>query len=323
MAQYVCPSCNAVLSNDFRFCPHCGHKIQKQNVCQECNCININSAKFCQECGALLSNGLNVDPQLKVNKQSKPGEIDPPPVNGITIEFRYSSAQTFELALECAKQFPTFQQYEEGKKAIYRVTFDPSNMASVLELVEYLKGWRRRVLYVNAEKVTWDSVFSFKWCYEKRMTSFKPEIYCFGYEHESEINIWGCIYAHMPFYEYTDWFCWGKWLNTMGDWQFDKERIRHELQKELFRYRFCPAMQSDLVEDALNILPEVVNPNKDKNWKFKWGGDNSSGLLVTINRYGVKEKRFAKGVSPNGPGALKEIIKRMKYRLPDTKNINW
>jgi hypothetical protein len=130
-------------------------------------------------------------------------EIEPPPANGITIEFPYSTAQAFDFAVASAKQFPTFQQYREDKKAVYRVTFDPLDMASALELVEYLKGWRRRVVYVDGEKVTWDSVFSFVWCYEKKKASFKPEYYCFGYENEYDINIWGCVQARLSFTDRT------------------------------------------------------------------------------------------------------------------------
>jgi len=70
----------------------------------------------------------------------------------------------------------------------------------------------------------------------------------------------------LSFTDNAQWFCWGEWQSNKGDWKFDKDRIRHELQKN--QYRFCPALQHDLVEDVLNTLPDVVNPNKDKKWKF-------------------------------------------------------
>lgn len=315
MPPNTCPSCNVELTGEFRFCPNCGHDLKKPIVCPNCEYQNESNSKFCQECGT---------PPTKTRTKAKTAdsqpaivEIEPPPSNGITIEFPYSSAQTFEFAVECAKKFPTFKQYGEDKKAIYRVTFQPFEMESAIELVEHLKGWRRTV-YVDGEKVTWDSVFSFSWCYEKKKASFKPEFYCFGYENEYEFNVWGCIQARLPFTENSQWFCWGSYLNNKGDWKFDKERIRHELQKTLYPYRFCPALQHGLVEDVLNALPDVVNPNRDKNWKFveRWGDESMPGLVVTINRFGIQEKVTMKGVCPSGQGALKEMAKRMKFRLP-------
>lgn len=321
MSQNVCPSCGKELTSEFRFCPYCGYDMQKPIICPSCQYLNESNSKFCQECGAPLRDMVSSKPQTKssvADKQTVVVEIESPPSSGITIEFPYSSAQTFDFAVECAKRFPTFRQYGKDKKAIYRVTFDPQDMASALELVEYLKGWRRRVVYVDGEKVTWDSVFSFAWCYERKRASFKPEFYCFGYENEYEFNVWGCIQAHLPFTEHAQWFCWGTWLNNRGDWRFDKERIRHELQKSLYPYRFCPALQPQLIEDVLAALPDVVNPSKDKNWKFveRWGDESLPGLVVTVNRFGIQEKVVMKGVSPNGQGALKDLMKRMKFRLP-------
>ena len=111
------------------------------------------------------------------------------------------------------------------------------------------------------------------------------------------------------------------WLNNKGDWKFDKERISHELQKGLYQYRFCPALRPELIQDVLNALPDVVNPTKDKNWKFveRWGDENSPGLVVTMNRFGIKENVVMKGVAPNGQGALKDMAKRMKFSLPTGK----
>lgn len=167
------------------------------------------------------------------------------------------------------------------------------------------------MVYVDGEKVPWDSVFSFIWCFEKRKSSFKPDLYCFGYEDEWQINIWGCIRSDLPFTENANWCEWGQWKNKRGDWEFDKDRIRHELQKNLYPYRYCPVIQLDLAQESLAALPDKVNPNRDKNWKFieSWG-DETGGLAVTITRFGVKDKVIMKGVGPN-KGAIKEIARKV------------
>lgn len=311
MAQHSCPSCDKVLEDHYRFCPKCGIDLQAPIVCPDCSYPNENNSKFCQECGI----------PLKGNRARKASpaatacpSIDPPPRDGITIEFPYSSAQSFPFALAEAQKFSTFKQYGEEKKAIYRITVAPSEIESTLELVEHLKGWRRRTVYVDGNREVWDSIFSFTYCYTRKRSCYRPELYCHGFEEGSEYNAWGCIHACMPFTEYARWFCWGSWVSNRGDWKFDKERIRFELQRALFQFRFCPSLNLQLIENVLNALPETVNPYTDSNWRFAehWQGENVPGLLVTIQRFGYPEQIEAKGVCPNGPGALNELIKKIK-----------
>jgi len=321
MAVTTCPNCRTVLTETVRFCPQCGHGVCAALVCKSCQHQNPSNAKFCQQCGAALvkseSAGTGGESQALV-LAAVIGTDERPPSVGITIEFPYSTAQTFSFALASAKKFSRFRQLGEGRKARYWVTINPAEMDSVAELLDHLKDWRRRTAYVNGEKVTWESVFSFAFCYETRRSSFKPEFYCLGYQQEYQFNIWGCIHTKLPFTEYARWFCWGEFLNDQGDWKFDKERIRHELQRVLYPYRFCPALRPELIEDALSALPDVVNPLKDKNWKFVENNFDlsSPGLVISLPRGGYRDKVRVKGVSPNGGGALSEIARRMRLRLP-------
>lgn len=322
MPQINCPACHTEIDSKSNFCSNCGYDLRTSIVCPNCQYSNELNSKFCQECGTPLQNQASTNAKTKGranSSQSVVDELEPPPNKGITIEFPYSSAQSFEFAVHAAKQLPSFKQYGQEKKAIYRVTLRPADIHLAAELLEHLKGWRKRAVYVNGEKETWDSVFAFSWCYEKKKSSFKPDVYCFGYENDWEFNVWGCIQAHLPFTEHSEWFTWGKWLNDRGDWQFDKARIQHELQKALYPFRFCPALQPDLIQDVIRNLPDIVNPNKDKNWKFveRWGDESSPGLVVITNRYGFQEKVVMRGVCPNGTGAFKELAKRLKNRLPN------
>jgi len=312
----ICENCGFTLQDNFLFCPGCGKDLQKQRVCLECGFENEKDANFCQKCGNSMKLKVQPKPEEKESgfKEAHKTEI---PSFGVTIEFPYSSSQTFEFAVEEAKKYPSFSQFGDGKKAIHRVTFSLEEMELASKLAEYLKGWRSRIVYVDGEKVPWDTVFSFTWCYGKKQASYKPELYCFGYENEWQHNIWGCINSGLYFRENDDWFCWGNFTDKKGTWRFDKERIRHELEKNLYPYRFCPAFKEGRVEEVLTAFPDEVNPTKDGNWKFieSWE-DNVPGLIVTVNRYGYKEKVIMKGVCPNGYGALKEMAKKLKFKLP-------
>lgn len=318
----TCSSCKAQnLQDDFEFCPYCGDQRSKLSSCHECGSEVQPDMVFCHKCGTQLtiSSAIVTSGKQSSSTRSQPQpDLEPPPTEGITIEFPFSTASSFDFALEAAQKFSTFRQYKDGKKAIYRVNFPWHEMAVALDLIEYLKGWRRRTVYVNGEKLLWKSVFDFVWCYERKESSYKPEFYCFGYDNTSELNIWGCMRANLPFTEWADWCKWGRWLNQKGDWEFDKPRIQHELEKRLYNYRFCPALQHDLVQEAIAALPEQVNPNKNKNWEFvqSWD-DNVQGLVFTTRSHGYVETITVIGVAPNGVGALREVSKGMKgLQLP-------
>jgi hypothetical protein len=122
----------------------------------------------------------------------------------------------------------------------------------------------------------------------------------------------------MAFSDREEWFSWGHWVGNSGDWEFDKQRIGHEVQRNLHEYRFCPALDLTRLEEVLAALPQKVNPARDNNWKFveKWGDEPGATLMVTLQRYGHKEKVAMRGVAPNGHGAIREIAKRVTFRLP-------
>lgn len=318
-----CPSCEADLKPDFRFCPMCGHKVTTHPVCANCQYENEVAAKFCAGCGASLSGVGARPPATTIEGPPASASLEPPPHTGITIEFPFSGSQTLDFAVQSASKLPEFRQFGHEKKAIYRVTLASPELHLATDLLGYLKGWRSRTVYVDGQKMPWDSVFSYVWCFDKKAAGFKPEYYCFGYENEWEFNIWGCIQSHLPFSENAAWFCWGRWVGNSGDWEFDKERIRHEVQKNLHEYRFCPALDPTRMEDVLAALPERVNPTKDRNWKFveKWGDEPTPTLIVTVERYGQKEKTAMKGVAPNGQGAIRDIGKRLRFRLPEPQQL--
>lgn len=322
MSQDTCSSCSSPIQPDFRFCPFCGNDLNRPVTCKNCGRVNESDSRFCQECGSVLNAaaaGKTKPPSKSKVVDNTTPVLEPPPTSGITIEFPYSTAQSFDFAVAAAEALPGYRRFGDEKRAIYRVTVQPHEMSLLSELLDHLKGWRKRIVYADGQKVTWESVFSFTWCHEKRRASFKPELYCFGYENDWELNVWGCIQARMAFTDNAEWLCWGTWVNDSGDWKFDKERIRHNLEKTLYEFRYCPALQPKLIDDVLAALPDVVNPRRDKDWKFieSWGDEAPNGLRMAVERFGFRETAVMKGVGPNGKGALKTLAKRMNNRLPE------
>lgn len=313
-----CRSCGyGKLDTTFRFCPNCGQALDA--TCAICNNILPDEAKFCPECGSSRepkSGSGRVTSKPRSERQAP--DPPPPPSSGVTVQFPYSSSQTFDFAVKEASALPGYACYGSEKRALYRVTVPVDALETLLPLLEQLKGWRTRTVFVDGQKMPWDSVFGFTWCYEKRSVSFKPDRYCFGFEDEWQFNVWGCIQSQLLWNSGAKWFCYGKWQDSSGTWRFDKERMRHELQKNLFGFRFCPAIQPEFVEDVLRALPDAVNPTRDKNWKFveQWGEEAGPSLVVSVKRWGSTEKVTMKGVAPNGNGALAELSKKLNMVLP-------
>jgi hypothetical protein len=314
----ICQNCSIEVQDNFNFCPTCGSDLGKPFICRLCNYPNEPNSKFCQECGEPLFEKVKKRESKPKEDKSNLVELPEPTNIGITIEFPYTTAQSFEFAVKEASKFDTFEQFGNDKKAIYRVTFTENELYRAKDLLEQLKGWRKRTVYNNGEKVQWDSVFSFTWCYERKLSSYKPEFYCFGYENEWDFNIWGCVRTMMPFTEHSQWFTYGKWLNNDGDWEFDKERIKHELAKNLHPFRFCPALDPSLIQEVIEALPNVVNPKKNKNWKFieTYSPENNT-LSWTTNQHGFEQTKYIKGVGPNGKAFLKDITSNLKRKLPE------
>lgn len=301
-----------------KFCPSCGFDLKKPITCPECNYPNEANSKFCQECGTPLSENVKLHTKKIDKAEFEIIEIEPVPKLGITIEFPYSTASFFEFAVKEAEKIQTYKKYGEGKNSLFRVTIGDKEMSKIADLLEQLKGWRKRAVYVNGTKVTWDSVFSYSWCYEKKKSCYKPDLYCFGYENAWTFNLWGCHQAGMPFTENATWFSYGKWLNNKGDWVFDKNRIQHELEKNLYDVRFCPAISYSLIEEIITALPNIINPKNNKNWKFmeSFDLDIIGGLIMTTNQYGFDQQVAMIGVSPKGLGFMQEIKSRLKIKLP-------
>ena len=69
-----CIDCGTELSENAKFCPSCGKKVESQG-CPQCGCTNIQAGvKFCPECGAkIVSHEASVStvPQSKNPVQSK------------------------------------------------------------------------------------------------------------------------------------------------------------------------------------------------------------------------------------------------------------
>lgn len=275
-------------------------------LCPACMTENSADSLFCAKCGAgLAPPGQNV--QVKV-------EI---PKSGIVIEFAESTAASFPKALELASTAQGFQKFQKGKRVWHLVTFPSGRLTDAMPLAEALSGIRNRNLYIDGGERKWDEIFGFSWCAARRATAYRAVEYCFGKD-ENRLNPWGCKQAGMDWTEWANWFCYGQWekVGLMGQkvqWRFDKERIKHELETNLHRFRYCPHLNAKLAEAVLRHLPDAVVPGADANWEFHQSYEEVPGAIKMRQEkhsavFAFSNEFWADGVRPKGLQILADII---------------
>lgn len=279
---------------------------QSGKLCPSCGASAASDAQFCPKCGTSLTpNQEAVQLDFSI------------PSSGIAIEFADSTAASFHKALEIAKASNQYETCQRMKKTWHLAIFHSGSIADALPLAESLSGIRNRKVFMNGSEVSWDELFGFTWCASQRATAYRPIEYCFGKD-ENRINPWGCKQARMDWLEWGEWFSFGRWEKggIMGPkfvWRFDKERIRHELATKMFRFRFCPHLDTRLAEVVLRLFPDQVSPEKDKNWKYNENYEEVPGAIKIVVKEGngdfaYTNEFWANGVRPVGHRVLSDIL---------------
>lgn len=283
--------------NATQACPSCSAKVQ-------------NDAKFCPECGGSLG---KTDTAVAIVREYTI------PTVGIVIEFAESTASGFIDAVRKAKASLEYAECQKGKKTWYMSTWSRDQISEAAKLAEDLKGMRNRKVWVDGKESPWDEVFGFTWCSKQRDTAYRPIGYCFGLD-DKRLNLWGCKNANLDWVKWGDWFSFGRFqksgiLKDKYTFVFDKNRIRHELENNLFRFRFCPYLNFQLVEAVLAEFPNEVEIKPGGEWVYKQDYNESPGSIrvkekVVENGYTYTNEFHSSGVVPRGSEVGIRILKR-------------
>lgn len=286
-------------------------------MCPQCGASANNESKFCPACGSNFTLG-----------EESTESADTVSASGITIEFADSTSASFPKAVQCAKDLSTFRTFERNKKKWYSVSYVSGNVEETLPLIQHLSGLRNRCVYIDGTEKNWEEVFGFSWCSAHRATAYRPVEYCFGKD-EGRLNPWGCKQARMDWTEWADWFCYGRWekggvFGGKPKWRFDKDRIKHELQTNLFRFRFCPHLFTDLSEAVIKHLPDVVTPDNDQNWDYHRSYEATPGAVKVVEKdrssgFTFTNEYWADGVCPKGLKVFEEIMNKALRELQNQR----
>ena len=282
-------------------------KVQSDEIsCPQCKLKIPGVSKFCPQCGT------NIDMDQFKKDSAKQLEFKIPD-KGITIEFPESASANFDLALKYAKSMPTFQECLRSKRHWYCVTWPIDQILGVVKLTESLKGMRNRKVYINVEEKQWDEVFGFAYCLKRRQQAYRPKEYCFGID-EKRLNIWGCKQSHMEWSNWAGWFSYGDFINKKK-FVFDKKRIRHELETNLFKIRYCPYFSQNYVKTLFNFFPDEVKVSEKGPWGYKeCNQDSPSAISIVVKKdhgdgYVSEYETNVDGVSPRGFSEAESLIR--------------
>jgi predicted RNA-binding Zn-ribbon protein involved in translation (DUF1610 family) len=276
--------------------------------CLQCNQSISARANFCPNCGKPLIPSEKARPAFQF------------PETGYAIEFADSTATNFPTVLEKAKQSFRYETCVKGRTTWHLAVFNGDQFLLVMELAKSLDGNKKRKIYINGKEERWRDVFAFMFCTSIRKYSNNPKAYCFGVD-DRQINLWGCKQLSMGWNDWSDWFAYGSLQKSSEGtnlyvWTFDKEKILHELNSKLFTYRFCPHINTNLIQAILELLPNKVEVSPStEDWRFRTGAETVPGNVTIHEQHGERGAGVSWsatysvfGVEPHGNQLARKIL---------------
>jgi len=189
----------------------------------------------------------------------------------LTLEFSRTSSKAFPQILKLAKNMEGFIEIQDVEgQPLYRVSFEPLEIANFEQLYKKVKTWKGILIYVNDKMVPQADVSRWLICYRDKIKYLKSQpLFCWGASTFTN-NIFGC---HRTKIRDSGWNwnqCWysiGE-LDGKGVFHIDKRRIVALMIDNLQHYHICPALNPAHLMFGLKFMPDTINPRKDKLWEY-------------------------------------------------------
>lgn len=243
----ICDKCNNKIDEVFKFCPHCGDP------------VDFNDKKT-----------------TEINQGS----------SYTLLTFGYSSSPSYEKAVEICKKIPTYKIQGDGKNIVHEVTIPTTEILLIVNLWEIISNWKTSKMLINGKICTKkDLAYNGIGCYRNCLNAVDKDKFCYGKQNNWEFNIWGCKKLQMPMFAYGDsWLTYGR-FDKNGFWYFDKLKIKEELEERIKDIELCPILNTKRIYDALNLLPEKIDPRFDPNFEYlrRYDGyDSKTGKEIYV-----------------------------------------
>jgi Zn finger protein HypA/HybF involved in hydrogenase expression len=265
-----------------------------QMQCPACGAPNHGQNKFCPSCGNnLQSRGSGDDWQI--------------PNKGVCVEFPADSQHPKAAAL--ARGSRQYQQALRGGRYWHLACWPREKLAEALPLLELLQDYSERRAWLDGKPMAWEELFGFVPCALQRQNAYRPEAYCFGLD-EQRLNLWGCRQAGMDWEEGAEWFSYGQ-FEEFNVFVFDKNELRHALDKNLRLHRHCPFLRIAKIEQAIQQLPARVAVSAKTGWQYlEIPHETPRCLTLPADNPDSPETppRYVIGVVPQGFSEARKIV---------------
>jgi SPP1 gp7 family putative phage head morphogenesis protein len=176
---------------------------------------------------------------------------------------------------------------------VYTLDFKPKDILIFREIYEELKTETPLQVYLNDKLIDEEILTSWLQCYGNYLRVRDPR-YCYGATPFS-YNFIGCHKAQVRDMESNwenSWFRCGEMDSILGIFFVDKEQLFLKIQANLLPYTFCPALNLEKLQLGFRLLPNSINPQKDKNWDYVLHKGEKIGVIpkgkeifITLNRH--------------------------------------
>lgn len=163
---------------------------------------------------------------------------------------------------------------------VYTLDFKLKDILIFREIYEELKTETPLQVYLDGKLLDDEILTSWLQCYGNYLR-VRDARYCYGATPFS-YNFIGCHKAQVRDMESNwenSWFRCGEMDSTLGIFFVDKEQLFLKIQANLLPYTFCPALILEKLQLGFRLLPNSINPQKDKNWDYVWHKGEKIGVI--------------------------------------------
>jgi hypothetical protein len=216
---------------------------------------------------SFLSDELGIDVEIfSVNKNNK---IEEKETKGrIKISFGKSTSKKRDEAISFIEKQDTFEKTEEKNDVIYSAFFDIEDIENLYTMLDYTSGWKSQKIELDGKPIHSTKLRNSLWCYKEKIQSGKSLDYCRTNEWDGSINKFGCKNFYFNELEQNSWREYGYIDTQKGEWIFDKEKIKKEIDRQFEQLNICPIFKPEKILKLFENIPDRVNPKTDTSWSF-------------------------------------------------------
>jgi len=183
-------------------------------------------------------------------------------------------------AISATNRIGPCPEQQNDADAICRFRFSQEQLKAFEPFHQELHTKSTYRIFVNTRPIEEKAFTLWFNCY-KRSLSVKTPQYCYGAS-PLTFNFFGCHKLYMPdIAKHTGlcWFQFGILDQKSGIFLVDRHRIVEQIRQSLENCGFCPVLTQDKLNIGVGLLPQYINPECDRRWKYLYHHEERVGVI--------------------------------------------